>query len=455
MAATCLLAWPRAIRRSTSTSRSVRPAGSGHRRRAAGLAGGGEHGVDLDPSEAAGVDLVEQLRRRVRRGERRAVGPVLGHGVVGVGGGQQPSAEVELVSRRAAVVAGAVGALVVAGGDVGERGQQRAAAQDPLAQVGVQADPFPLLGAERAGTIPDPVRHADAPDVVHQRGAAERDGVARRTARPRPAAATARAATPGRVAAEERRLQVGEVGHRGRARASSSSGADRRHRRRLGVEHRGARVVADRRPATPAAVDQRRRPPPGRSRGRAGAPAPRPPPASPPAVPTARRRGRPRRPAPPSAPPRRPGRPGTPCRPSARRREPARGTPTRPARAGPPGGPPTSQCPDRLRSLHARVGHRPHHPPGAAMGREVLGQVAHEVAHALAGLGHQHRGHRRVERHVVAARQHRGLRRIRRAAEEPQQRHVVHARPRRRIQARAPPPSRSDSQHVRSPCSIG
>ena len=83
---------------------------------------------------------------------------------------------------------------------------------------------------------------------------------------------------------------------------------------------------------------------------------------------------------------------------------------------------------------HARVGQRPNHPPGAAMGREVLGQVAHEVAHRLARLGHQHRGHRRVERHVVASRQHRGVGGVRGAAEKPQQRHVVHARPRRRIQ---------------------
>ena len=72
--------------------------------------------------------------------------------------------------------------------------------------------------------------------------------------------------------------------------------------------------------------------------------------------------------------------------------------------------------------------------PARRWAGQVLGQVAHEVAHRLARLGHQHRGHRRVERHVVASRQHRGVGGVRGAAEEPQQRHVVHARPRRRIQ---------------------
>ena len=67
MAATCLLAWPRAIRRNTSTSRSVSPAGAAARA-GGGLAGGGEHGVDLGPSEAAGVDVGEQLRGGVGAG---------------------------------------------------------------------------------------------------------------------------------------------------------------------------------------------------------------------------------------------------------------------------------------------------------------------------------------------------------------------------------------------------
>ena len=89
--------------------------------------------------------------------------------MIGVGGGEQPSAHLELIPGDAAVVAGAVDAFVVACGDVGERGEQRAAAQDPLAEVWVQPDALPLLGAEPTGMIPDPARDADLPDVVHQR----------------------------------------------------------------------------------------------------------------------------------------------------------------------------------------------------------------------------------------------------------------------------------------------
>ena len=60
----------------------------------------------------------------------------------------------------------------------------------------------------------------------------------------------------------------------------------------------------------------------------------------------------------------------------------------------------------------------------------------------------------RVEGDVVAAGQHRRLRRVRRAADEPQQGGVVHARP---VASSRPSCSAaaSDSQHVRRPCSIG
>ena len=96
-AATCLLARPRAMRRSTSTSRSVSPAG---RRARAGrprlLPGGAEHGVDLVRGRSDRQStLAEQLRRSLGRRQRRPVGTVLGHRVVRVGRGQQPGAEGE------------------------------------------------------------------------------------------------------------------------------------------------------------------------------------------------------------------------------------------------------------------------------------------------------------------------------------------------------------------------
>ena len=161
------------------------------------MASGVEHGGDLDAPEATGVDVGEELRRGGGPAERRPVRPVLGHRVIGVGRGEQPSAELELIAGDAAVVAGAVDAFVVAGGEVGERGEQGAAAQDPLAEVWVQPDALPLLGAEPPGMIPDPARDADLPDVVHERRSPSPGWRRRRTGlRPR-AAAPARSATPG------------------------------------------------------------------------------------------------------------------------------------------------------------------------------------------------------------------------------------------------------------------
>ena len=48
----------------------------------------------------------------------------------------------------------------------------------------------------------------------------------------------------GRVTSEPRRLQIGEVGHRAQ-RGVELVGGDRPHRSRLGIQHPGARVVAD------------------------------------------------------------------------------------------------------------------------------------------------------------------------------------------------------------------
>ena len=80
----------------------------------------------------------------------------------------------------------------------------------------------------------------------------------------------------------------------------------------------------------------------------------------------------------------------------------------------------------------ARIGQRPGDPARPPMRWQVLGQMTQEVAHPLAGRSHQGRRHRRVERHVITAGQRGDLRRVRRAAEESQQGHVVHARTRGR-----------------------
>ena len=140
------------------------------------MSGDGEYGVDLDPSEAPGVDLADEHRGRGRRVERRPVRTLLRHRVVGVGRRQQPGRDAELIAGEAAVVAGAVRPFVVPGRDGGERGQHRAAMQDPFGEVRVQPNPLPLFGAERTGPIPDPTRDADPADVVHERRSTQRRG---------------------------------------------------------------------------------------------------------------------------------------------------------------------------------------------------------------------------------------------------------------------------------------
>ena len=99
---------------------------------------------------------------------------------------------------------------------------------------------------------------------------------------------------------------------------------------------------------------------------------------------------------------------------------------------GEPGG--DLAMPRRAAPTHSRVRQRPGDPSRPAVHGQVLGEMADEVARGLARLSHQDRRHRGVERDLVAAGQQRRLRRIRRAAEEPQQRDVVHARPRGGIQ---------------------
>jgi hypothetical protein len=104
---------------------------------------------------------------------------------------------VEMASRRrAAVVAGAVQPFVVGAGEQAEVAEPGAPRQDPLAEVGVEPDLLPRVGAERPGVVPDPGGHADPTHVLDERGPP--DGVGLRPAQPAgEAASRARAATLG------------------------------------------------------------------------------------------------------------------------------------------------------------------------------------------------------------------------------------------------------------------
>ena len=80
------------------------------------------------------------------------------------------------------------------------------------------------------------------------------------------------------------------------------------------------------------------------------------------------------------------------------------------------------------------IGKRPHDPPDTATHRQLLSQMAHEIGRCLTRSGHQHRRHHRVEPKIIPAGQYSRLGGIRRAPQEPQQRHIEHTRPRCRVQ---------------------
>ena len=85
--------------------------------------------------------------------------------------------------------------------------------------------------------------------------------------------------------------------------------------------------------------------------------------------------------------------------------------------------------------LPTGIGERPRqmgHAPGQ---REVLAEVADDVAGRLAPVRRRHRRHDAEERLLVTADERRRLRRVGGAPDEAQQRHVVHARPAGAVEA--------------------
>src|SRR4051794_12003721 len=115
MSAISLFERPRATRRSTSTSRAVRPAGPPRRRatlwpagpaappRAPGP-GGAEPRLHRLGVEAAGLDLAAELRRRLVSRTGRTVRPWLAHRLVGVGCAQQQPRSGDRAAREPARV---------------------------------------------------------------------------------------------------------------------------------------------------------------------------------------------------------------------------------------------------------------------------------------------------------------------------------------------------------------
>ena len=203
---------PRAIRRSTSTSRSVRSAG--HR--------GGE-GAARWPAAAstqATASASRLPRPRLERAggvvlrERGAVRPVGGESGEHVRRGQDPIAARLGLGRERAVVPGPVEALVVGRRRLDEGRERTAPGEDPLGVVGVEPHPLPLRGRERTRLVPDPVLDGDPAEVVNEPRPPQ--VVARRVVEPGEAAGLlGERGDPAGMAADPGRLEVGEVGEGG------------------------------------------------------------------------------------------------------------------------------------------------------------------------------------------------------------------------------------------------
>ena len=100
--------------------------------------------------------------------ERRAVRPVVDHGVVRIRDGDDPRAERDLGAAQAVRVAAAVEALVVVQDDRDRLPQARGLLEDDLADARVLPDRLPLGVRQRRRLVEDLVRDRDLAQVVEQ-----------------------------------------------------------------------------------------------------------------------------------------------------------------------------------------------------------------------------------------------------------------------------------------------
>jgi hypothetical protein len=131
-----------------------------------------------------GAGATPDLADRVLEAGPLAIGAVGGHRVQGVGQGEDPGPDVDLLAEESPGVALAVEALLVAEDDR-RRGAEEGDALDHLvADVRVALHLRPFLGSEASRLEQHRVGHADLPDVVEERAAA--DLLQLRAAEPQP-----------------------------------------------------------------------------------------------------------------------------------------------------------------------------------------------------------------------------------------------------------------------------
>ena len=169
----------------------------------------------------------------------------------------------------AAVVAGAVEALVVGSRDVGERREELRARENSLGVIGMEPHLLPLVRVQRPVLLPDPRAHRDPSEVVDERRPPER----RDAGFVHPAALRRRFGQlrHGRgVTRQIRREQIREIAHR-RERAIQRLPLERRA---AGAARRRASRPTPRRArprrGSPGMVGEAARRPPGRRRAPPG-----------------------------------------------------------------------------------------------------------------------------------------------------------------------------------------
>jgi len=151
------------------------------------------------------------------------VRPGLGHGLAGVGGGQDPAGHRDRRPRQAPVVAGPVEALAGHRRDRADPGKGQWPGQGPFGVGGEKAYPLLLGAGQGPGLAEDRGGDAVQPDVVDQRGAPHGHDLGIGEAA-QPGGGGSQLGHPSGVARPWRGPQIGEVGHRLKCRAELTFG---------------------------------------------------------------------------------------------------------------------------------------------------------------------------------------------------------------------------------------
>ena len=163
------------------------------------------------------------------------MGSRLAHGLVRIGGREDPCGPRDGATTDGARIAGAVQALPELHRDGAQRRQGGRLLQHALGEIGVHPYALPLARAQRSALVPDGVRHPQAPEALNQTGPPDQRDVLGRQAQLRGGRAR-QVRDSARVPQEIRGLQVDEVRHRFQCRIDAIAGQDD-GQRRLRLDH--------------------------------------------------------------------------------------------------------------------------------------------------------------------------------------------------------------------------